>query len=251
MALEGMAIPGLELARLAGLAYVVGRRGCRARLDAPADRRACRSRCGVVLAVAGARHRRHSSRGRATTRAERAAGRPPAPTRARAGRRCSRHRRGGAPARGALRAARLSGLYWLDGWSFWVPKAKAIYYFGELDEEFFTELPGPSYPPLVPVLDAAAFHVWGALTWSRCIAQYWLFACRVRLGAGGLLAERVPAWILWPFVLLLLVAPRIGRRFHDHRGGSVPRLPLRARGACSWASGSSIVSAGGSSSRRC
>ena len=56
------------------------------------------------------------------------------------------------------------GLYWFDAWSFWVPKAKAIYFFGGLDEEFFTELPGASYPLLVPVLDAAAFHAMGART---------------------------------------------------------------------------------------
>ena len=33
------------------------------------------------------------------------------------------------------------------------------------------------------------------------------------MGARGLLAERVPNWILWPFVLLVLVTPRIGERF--------------------------------------
>ena len=43
--------------------------------------------------------------------------------------------------------------------------------------------------------------------------QYWLFAVGFVWAFAGLLAERVPAWILWPFVLLLLVAPRIGRRF--------------------------------------
>ncbi len=44
--------------------------------------------------------------------------------------------------------------------------------------------------------------------------QYWFFGVGFVWALAGLLAERVPAWILWPFVLLLLVAPRIGRRFH-------------------------------------
>ncbi len=112
-----------------------------------------------------------------------------------------------------FRAARLSGLYWFDGWSFWVPKAKAIYFFGELDEQFFTELPGASYPLLVPVLDAAAFHVMGGPDVVTLHAQFWLLALGFVWALAGLLAERVPPWILWPFVLLLLVAPRIGRRF--------------------------------------
>jgi hypothetical protein len=115
---------------------------------------------------------------------------------------------------GLFRTARLSGLYWWDAWSFWIPKAKAIYLFGNLDEEFFTTLPGSSYPPLVPVLDAAAFHLMGSPDVVTLHAQYWLFGVGFVWALAGLLAERVPAWILWPFVLLLLVAPRIGRRFH-------------------------------------
>ena len=61
-----------------------------------------------------------------------------------------------------FRPARLAGLYEFDGWSFWVPKGKAIYEFGGLDEGFFTSLPGAAYPPLVPTLDAAAFHAMGS-----------------------------------------------------------------------------------------
>ena len=112
-----------------------------------------------------------------------------------------------------FRAARLSGLYWFDGWSFWIPKAKAIYFFGGLDERFFTDLPGASYPVLVPTLDAAAFHAIGSPDVVTLHFQYWLFAVGFVWALAGLLAERVPPWILWPFVLLLLLAPRIGRRF--------------------------------------
>jgi hypothetical protein len=112
-----------------------------------------------------------------------------------------------------FRVARLSGLYEWDGWSFWIPKGKAIYFFGDLDVGFFTSLPGSSYPPLVPVLDAAAFHAMGSADVVTLHVQYWLFGVGFVWALAGLLAERVPAWILWPFVLLVLVAPRIGRRF--------------------------------------
>ena len=113
---------------------------------------------------------------------------------------------------GLFRASRLTGLYEFDGWAFWVPKAKAIYEFGELDEEFFTSLPGPAYPPLVPTLDAAAFHAMGSADVVTLHVQYWLFAVGLVWALAGLLAERARAWFLWPFVVLLLLAPRIGRR---------------------------------------
>ena len=112
-----------------------------------------------------------------------------------------------------FRVARLAGLYNWDAWAFWVPKGKAIYFFGGLDQEFFTTLPGSSYPPLVPVLDAAAFHVMGAVDVNTLHLQFWFLGAGFVWALAGLLSERVPAWMLWPFVLVLLVAPRIGRRF--------------------------------------
>lgn len=112
-----------------------------------------------------------------------------------------------------FRDARLSGLYWWDAWSFWVPKAKILYVLGGLDEQFFATLPGPGYPPLVPVLDAAAFHAMGSADVVTLHVQYWLFGVGFVWALAGILAERIPAWILWPFVLLILVAPRMGRRF--------------------------------------
>ena len=114
---------------------------------------------------------------------------------------------------GFFRTSRLAGLYEWDAWAFWVPKAEAIYFSGELDVGFLKAFHNPSYPPLVPVLDAAAFHVMGAPDVVTLHVQYWLLGVGFVWALAGLLAERVPAWILWPFVLLLLIAPRIGRRF--------------------------------------
>lgn len=112
-----------------------------------------------------------------------------------------------------FRGARLSGLYWWDAWSFWVPKAKILYFAGGIDKELFASLPGSSYPPLLPVLDAAAFHAMGSADVVTLHVQYWLLGVGFVWALAGVLAERVPAWILWPFILLVLVAPRMGRRF--------------------------------------
>jgi hypothetical protein len=112
-----------------------------------------------------------------------------------------------------FRAARLSGLYNWDAWAFWIPKGKAIYYLDSLDEGFFTALPGSSYPPLVPVLDAAAFHAMGSVDVNTLHVQFWFYGAGFVWGLAGVLSERVASWILWPFVVVLLVAPRLGPRF--------------------------------------
>ena len=69
---------------------------------------------------------------------------------------------------GPVRAGRLAGLSAWDAWAFWVPKAKAICFFGGLDEQFFRELANPTYPPLLPALEASAFHFMGSAMSSRC-----------------------------------------------------------------------------------
>lgn len=108
-----------------------------------------------------------------------------------------------------FRGGRLAGLYEFDAWSFWVPKAKAIYYFGGLDEQFFRELPGESYPPLVPAVEAAAFHFMGAADVVTLHLQFWFFLVGFVAAVVGVLSPRVPAALLWPTLLLVLVTPHV------------------------------------------
>jgi hypothetical protein len=111
-----------------------------------------------------------------------------------------------------FRAARLAPLSNFDGWAFWVPKAKAIYFFGGLDEQFFRELANPTYPPLVPALEAAAFHAMGSADVVTLHVQLWFFLAGFAAAVAGLLAPRVRPAVLWPVLLLVLVAPRIPAR---------------------------------------
>jgi hypothetical protein len=108
-----------------------------------------------------------------------------------------------------FRAGRLAGLYEFDGWAFWVPKAKAIYYFGGLDHQFFHDLPGQSYPPLVPALEAAAFHFMGSPDEVTLHLQFWFLLLGFVAAVVGLLAGRVPPLLLWTPVLLVLVTPQV------------------------------------------
>ena len=108
-----------------------------------------------------------------------------------------------------FRAARLSGLYAFDAWSFWVPKAKAIYFFDGLDEQFFSELPNATYPPLVPTIEATAFHFMGSADVVTLHVQFWFLLAGFVYAVAGLLATRVPPVLLWSFALLALVSPRV------------------------------------------
>lgn len=109
---------------------------------------------------------------------------------------------------GLFRAARLSSILgeW-DGWWFWVPKAKAIYFFGRLEPEFLVFLPNDSYPPGLPVLHAAAFHAMGSADDVTLHVQYWFYAAGFTAALGGLLAPRVRQTILVPLLMLILMAP--------------------------------------------
>ena len=143
-------------------------------------------------------------------------------------RRRGRDRGSGSAPRGPVpRGAALGPLRW-DAWSFWVPKAKAIYFFGELDEQFFTELPGASYPPLVPVLDAAAFHVMGGPDVVTLHAQYWLLGVGFVWALAGLSPSACPPGSSGRSCCCCS-SRRASVALPDHRGGPAARLPLRAR----------------------
>jgi hypothetical protein len=108
-----------------------------------------------------------------------------------------------------FRVARLQGLFSFDAWAFWVARGKAVYFFDTLDAQIFSEVPHPSYPPVIPILDAAAFHAMGADDVVTLHVQYWLLAVGFVAAVAGLLSRRVPAWILWPSLALAFVLPRM------------------------------------------
>jgi hypothetical protein len=108
-----------------------------------------------------------------------------------------------------FRAGRLAGLYEFDAWSFWVPKAKAIYFFGGLDRQLFHDLPGPSYPPLVPALQAAGFHFMGRPDEVTLHLQFAFLLFGFVAALTSLVGGRVPPLLFWPPVLLVLVAPQV------------------------------------------
>jgi len=111
-----------------------------------------------------------------------------------------------------FRVARASGLEAFDAWSFWVPKAQAIYYFGGLDERLFRELAGQTYPILVPTLEATDFHFMGSADTNALHVQFWLLLVGFVFAVAGLLRPRVPLVVVWPFLAALVLMPELGAR---------------------------------------
>ena len=111
-----------------------------------------------------------------------------------------------------FRAARLHSLQAYDAWAFWVPKGMAIFFFGDFDEHVFTTAPNATYPPLQPIVDAAAFHAIGDADAVTLHVQFWFLVVGAVWAVAGLLHRHTPPWLLWPSLLLVLVVPRFGER---------------------------------------
>ena len=117
-----------------------------------------------------------------------------------------------------FRAARLQGLVGYDAFAFWVPKAKAIYFFGGLDPQLFRTLPGPSYPLLAPALQALDFRLMGAADATTIALQYWFLLAGFVGAAAGLLRPRVPLVLIWPFLGLATLMPELDKRMLNPQG---------------------------------
>jgi hypothetical protein len=96
-----------------------------------------------------------------------------------------------------------------DAWAFWLPKAKSIVEFSGLDTGVggFTSFAHPSYPPLVPALEASAFAFMGETGASPLALQHWVVAAAFFGALASLLAVRVRPAILWPSLALLALLP--------------------------------------------
>ena len=149
-----------------------------------------------------------------------------------------------------FRTARLSSLQEYDAWAFWVPKGLAIFFFDGLDAHVFTTAPNATYPPLQPVLDAAAFHAMGGPDVVTLHVQFWFLVVGAVAAVAGLLHRHAPAWLLWPPLLLVLVVRASASGCSRPRPTSCSRCSSSSR-PCSSPSGSATGATGASGLRRC
>jgi hypothetical protein len=108
-----------------------------------------------------------------------------------------------------FRSGRLQGLFGWDAGSFWVPKAQALFATGGLDEAHFGALPGPGYPPLVPVLQASAFELMGSADVIALHTLYFTLIVGFVAAAARLLGPLASNVAIWGALLLVLAAHRV------------------------------------------
>ena len=110
-----------------------------------------------------------------------------------------------------FRAERLAGVAreW-DSWANWLPKSKLLYATGRFDLDFLAGVPQLlSYPPGPAAIQAGAFHAMGSADTTTLHVHYWFMSAGFIAAVVGLLWRRVHHAILFPFVLMLLVAPSV------------------------------------------
>jgi 4-amino-4-deoxy-L-arabinose transferase-like glycosyltransferase len=111
-----------------------------------------------------------------------------------------------------FRSERLAERYDWDAWFTWSLKSKALHFFGGLEEWIFG-VPVHSggvltgYPPAFPELEAASFHAMGSADVVTSSLNYWFLTLGFASAVAGLLAPRVRGAILLPGLLLVLVLP--------------------------------------------
>jgi len=103
-----------------------------------------------------------------------------------------------------------------DGWAIWATKGRALYELGWADPVVFASAAydhaHPSYPLLVPALEALDFTVMGGFAQQELHVQFLLFGVALVGGLGGILHDRVPALVLWPALLAVGAAPAVAHQ---------------------------------------
>jgi hypothetical protein len=101
-----------------------------------------------------------------------------------------------------------------DVWAFWLPKANAIYYFHGLQTGLsgFSTFANPEYPPLFPVMTAATYHFMGGAHPALLPLQACVLGVSFVASVAVVLRPYVRAWILYPALAMLCLAPEFWGR---------------------------------------
>jgi hypothetical protein len=122
-----------------------------------------------------------------------------------------------------------------DAWAFWLPRAKAIFFFHGLQPHLrggFASFAHPEYPPLVPAFDATLFHYARGAVVLALPFQDWLLATAFVAATAVTLRRHVRAAVLWPSLCLLVFTPGFGAGIGDgHADPQLARLVALA-GVC-------------------
>lgn len=124
-----------------------------------------------------------------------------------------------------------------DAWAQWTAKAKALVLFGGLDTSYLASAPyrawNPDYPVALPAIEAAAFAFMGEFDTQVIHLQFWFLLAGFALALVELLRERVSAALLYPSVLLVVLAPTV----QNLTAGALADVPVGAFFALAGVSG--------------
>jgi hypothetical protein len=101
-------------------------------------------------------------------------------------------------------------LWAYDSWTFWTPKAHALWALNGLDPHWFTQanLTSPDYPLLLPSIEAAGFHFSGYET-GLLDLQSLLFVVALLHSIYSLYVGRAHTVVLWAVLAMVAAAPSV------------------------------------------
>ncbi len=127
-------------------------------------------------------------------------------------------------------------LWAYDSWTFWTPKAHALYALNGLDPGWFTSaaLISKDYPILLPSVEAAGFRFTGYETGLLDLQSWLLFAAFVRAVYEVGVTRARPA-VLWAVLLMLALAPSALDQLAAAEADIPVAVFFAAAGLCLWA----------------
>lgn len=125
-----------------------------------------------------------------------------------------------------------------DAWAQWTAKAKALVLFDGLETAYLASAPyqpwNPDYPIALPALEAAGFVFMGEFDTQVIHLQFWFVLAGFALALTELLRERIATALVYPFVLLVVLAPSV----QNFTAGALADVPMGAffalAGVCGW-----------------
>jgi hypothetical protein len=126
-------------------------------------------------------------------------------------------------------------LWAYDAWTFWTPKAHALYALNGLSPGWFAQadLLNRDYPLLLPAVEAAGFRFTGYET-RLLDLQSWLLLVGFLRAMYEIVRPRASPLLLWATLVLLVVAPSVA----DQLASAEADIPVAAffgvAGLCAW-----------------
>ena len=126
-------------------------------------------------------------------------------------------------------------LWAYDSWTFWTPKAHALYALNGLDPGWFTSaaLISKDYPILLPALEAAGFRFTGYETGLLDLQSWLIYAAFLR-AVYEIGVTRARPVVLWAVLLMLAVAPSALDQLAAAEADIPVAVFFAAAGVCAW-----------------